>query len=86
MTKCYINVASTPANATTDGSQIALYQIEDGTLTTIKSNMDLLGEDTALDTTTGTLFAADDLPSVDVRLAKSLPKQIQTTVTKLLLL
>ena len=60
VTKCYVNVVG----GQNPGAQIALYN-EDGTLTTLKDNAALLGTDTEIDTTTGTLFVANDLPGVD---------------------
>jgi len=56
VTKCYINVAG----GTNPGAQVALYH-EDGSLTPVKDAMKL----GTLDTSAGTLFAANDLPGVD---------------------
>ena len=69
-TKCYVNVAG-HSNPLMNGAQIAIYN-EDGTLTTVKSNMDLVGgadstPASALDASPGILFDATtaDLPGVD---------------------
>ncbi len=68
VTKCYVHVSG-HSNPLMNGAQIAIYH-EDGTLTTVKNNMALVGgadstPANALDSSTGTLFVADDLPSVD---------------------